>query len=104
VFTLTGKAAGLKAKRKVSAGVGVFSMVGKTVSLSIISAFQNSKNNPVMVDSIGGRVLVLGDSRIDTWGSSSRPTSPKLGSIGFNIEISKVEIYNGTAWKSIELT
>ncbi len=103
-FTLTGLDAILKAARKLPAGTGVFTLTGSNVNLTVGSAFGYEKNNQLLVDSIGGKVLQLGATRINTWGTSTRPASPKKGTIGFNIETSALDIYDGSAWKSVTLS
>lgn len=59
-----------------------------------------SYNRQLLIDSIGGKVIELGSSTINTWNTAGRPTG-KLGIIGFNIETSQLEIYNGSSWISI---
>lgn len=36
---------------------------------------------------------------IPIWGTTSRPSSPKSGEIGFNDETDDIEIYSGSSWK-----
>lgn len=103
-FTLTGLDAILKAARKLPAGTGVFTLTGSNVNLTVGSAFGYEKNNQLLVDSIGGKVLQLGSTRINTWGTSTRPASPRKGTIGYNIESSALDVYDGSAWKSIILS
>jgi len=57
-----------------------------------------------MLDSIGGKVIALGGVRMPTWGTSTRPSTPKKGEFGFNVETSKLEIYNGTGWVGVTLS
>ncbi|QDK03389.1 hypothetical protein SEA_LEVITICUS_24 [Streptomyces phage Leviticus] len=40
-------------------------------------------------------------SRIGSWSTALRPTSPRVGRLGYNINTSKWEFWNGTAWNDL---
>jgi hypothetical protein len=40
---------------------------------------------------------------ISTWSNTTRPEAQE-GIIGFNIETSKLEIYNGSSWVAVSLS
>lgn len=102
-FSFTGSAATLKAARKLPAGTATFTLTGNNVTLTLGGGvYQENKN--LLIDSIGGKVLQLGTTRIPIWNTSGRPSSPKSGTIGFNTQTSALEIWNGSAWKSVILT
>lgn len=75
---------------------------GKIVIADGISSF--SSNNQLLIDSIGGKVLQLGNSRINTWNTAGRPSSPKTGTIGLNTQTIALDVFNGSTWKSITLS
>ena len=75
---------------------------GKIVIADGISSF--SSNNQLFIDSIGGKVLQLGNSRINTWNTAGRPSSPKTGTIGLNTQTIALDVFDGSTWKSITLS
>jgi len=86
---------------------GEFIVEGMTSASSIDNIELNSedvadldKNNQLYIDSIGGKVLELGNSTINTWNTAGRPTG-KLGIIGFNTTLNQLEIYAGSSWHQI---
>lgn len=46
----------------------------------------------------GGLWTQLSKLRMPTWGTNTRPDTPKEGTYGYNIETNTLEIYDGTAW------
>lgn len=75
---------------------------GKIVIEDGVTSF--SSNNQLLIDSIGGKVLQLGNTRINTWNTAGRPASPKTGTIGLNTQTVALDIYDGAAWKSVTLS
>ena len=61
------------------------------------------KNNQFLLDSLNCKVMQLGNTRINTWNTLGRPTA-KRGMIGFNTTTNKIEVYDGSAWKSVSLS
>jgi len=59
-----------------------------------------SSNKPLLIDSIGGKVLQLGGNKMPTWNTAGRPTG-KTGEFGFNTETSKLEVYANDTWNII---
>ncbi|MFJ2814349.1 tail fiber domain-containing protein [Streptomyces sp. NPDC087294] len=43
-------------------------------------------------------------TRVGSWATRTRPTSPRTGQIGFNTTTSQWEFWNGTAWASLVAT
>lgn len=43
---------------------------------------------------------MIGKPRLSFWDTSSRPSSPRTGTYGFNSETNKIEFWNGTNWKT----
>lgn len=102
-FSLTGNNANLLVSRKLIASTGVFVLTGNNVTFSVGSSFSFLKYNRQIMD-LDGIIIMLGNSGIDSWGTASRPSSPKKGTIGLNRQLSTIEIYDGSTWKSITLT
>lgn len=75
---------------------------GKIIIADGVTSF--SSNNQLLIDSVGGKVLQLGNTRINTWNTAGRPASPKTGTIGFNTQTVALDIYDGAAWKSVVLS
>ena len=50
-----------------------------------------------------GLSMALGLPRISSWQSSSRPTTPKAGTIGFNTQTYNLEYFDGSSWMGAEL-
>jgi hypothetical protein len=59
------------------------------------------KNNQLILDSINGLCMTIGNTRISVWNNSGRPSSPRQGTIGFNTTSNKIEVYNGSGWVEI---
>ena len=75
---------------------------GKIIISDGVTSF--SKNNQLLIDSIGGKVLQLGNTRINSWNTAGRPASPKTGTIGLNTQTVALDIYDGSNWKSVTLS
>lgn len=75
---------------------------GKIIISDGVTSF--SKNNQLLLDSIGGKVLQLGNTRINSWNTAGRPASPKTGTIGLNTQTVALDIYDGSNWKSVTLS
>ena len=61
-----------------------------------ISAYQNKIRVPS-----GHQLSVDGNFKLPVWTTSTRPSSPDEGSLGFNSETQSVEIYANGAWFTI---
>lgn len=75
---------------------------GKIIIADGVTSF--SPNNQLLIDSIGGKVLQIGNSRLNTWNTAGRPTSPKDGTFGFNTQTVAIDVWDGAAWKSVTLS
>lgn len=87
----------------LASGTFVIADLSSATTIENIVIYQDtglSYNRQLLIDSIGGKVIELGNSTINTWNTAGRPTG-KLGIIGFNTETSELEIYNGSSWISI---
>jgi len=61
-----------------------------------LSAFANKIRIP-----LGHQLSFDGNLKIPVWGTSTRPSSPETGMIGYNETLKITEIYNGTAWVNV---
>ena len=103
-FAFSGKTVGLKAGRKLAVSPYAFGLNGKTVGLVHGSSITYTKHSRLLIDSVGGKVLELGDNVVNSWGTATRPATPKDKTIGFNTQTVALDIYDGAAWKSVTLT
>lgn len=99
-FTLSGISANFKCSRYIGLSTGTFTLTGNSVTLTAGSAFAYSKYNRTIID-VGGVIIMLGNSGLDSWGTATRPSFPKKGTAGYNLQLSKIEIYDGSTWKSV---
>ena len=58
-----------------------------------LSAYSNKIRIPS-----GHALEVEGNLKFPVWTSSTRPSGPETGSLGYNSETAVLELYNGTAW------
>lgn len=56
-------------------------------------------SNKVRIPS-GHQLSIEGGLKLPVWTTSTRPSSPETGIVGWNTTISAIEIYTGTAWVS----
>lgn len=104
-FAFSGKTVGLRAGRKLAVSPYAFGLNGKTVGLVHGSSITYTKHSRLLIDSVGGKVLELGDNVVNSWGTATRPATPKDKTIGFNEQTSSFEIYiDGVGWKSVVLS
>ena len=61
-----------------------------------ISAYSNKIRIPS-----GHALEVEGNLKFPVWTSSTRPSGPETGSLGYNSETAVLELYNGTAWVNV---
>lgn len=57
-------------------------------------------NNKIRIPS-GHSLDVEGNLKFPTWTTSTRPSGPETGSLGYNTETAVLELYNGTAWVEV---
>ena len=87
----------------LESGIFVIADLSNATTIENIVLYQDtglSYNRQLLIDSIGGKIIELGSSTINTWNTAGRPTG-KLGIIGLNTETTQLEIYNGSSWISI---
>jgi hypothetical protein len=101
-FVLNGNTTNLKVSRQLALSTGTFTLTGNSVTFTAGSAFAFSKYNRQILD-LGGIIIMLGNSGLDSWGTATRPTSPKKGTAGLNLQLSAIEIYDGNSWKSVSV-
>lgn len=77
--------------------------VPSTLPEALSTTPELSKNSPTYISIGSGLSTMLGLSRVATWNTLGRPKTPKRGTIGFNTELKKLEIWNGSAWFSVSL-
>lgn len=53
---------------------------------------------------VGTTIIQIGPSRISAWTTTTRPTSPKTGTFGFNTTTGALEYWNGAVWKTVAMT
>ncbi len=105
-FVLTGNAAGLRVSRKITIGTGAFVLTGNPVNLvytPVGGGPSYASNKNIHIDSVGGMVLQLGTGRVPSWNTAGRPAAPDLCTIGYNSQTDDLELWNGTAWKTVAL-
>ena len=61
-----------------------------------LSAYSNKIRIPS-----GHALEIDGSLKFPTWTSSTRPSGPETGSLGYNSETAVLELYNGTAWVNV---
>ena len=61
-----------------------------------LSAYSNKIRIPS-----GHALEVEGNLKFPVWTSSTRPSGPETGSLGYNSETAVLELYNGTAWVNV---
>ena len=61
-----------------------------------LSAYSNKIRIPS-----GHALEIDGSLKFPTWTSSTRPSGPETGSLGYNTETAVLELYNGTAWVNV---
>ena len=61
-----------------------------------LSAYSNKIRIPS-----GHSLDVEGNLKFPTWTTSTRPSGPETGSLGYNTETAVLELYNGTAWVNV---
>jgi hypothetical protein len=77
----------------------------ETISISdVLTATKNlvaavfHGNKQLILDSLGDLCTQLGLPRLPTWNTTGRPSSPKEGTFGYNIETNAFEIYANGSW------
>ncbi|MGB5049924.1 MAG: LamG domain-containing protein, partial [Caldilineaceae bacterium] len=103
VFALTGTSATLTAARKILAETGAYTFTGNAATLTSGATATYSKNTPLLIDSIGGKVLWIGLPKMSVWNTNGRPSAPTTGVVGFNSQTSAIEVWDGSSWKSVTL-
>lgn len=66
-----------------------------------IPSGHNLEANGSVTINATGNLSVNGTLKVPTWTSTSRPSSPVAGTIGFNTTLNVTEVYNGAVWQSI---
>lgn len=61
-----------------------------------LSAYSNKIRIPS-----GHALEIDGSLKFPTWTTSTRPSGPETGSLGYNTETAVLELYNGTAWVNV---
>ena len=72
----------------------------ENITLENAEVITYASNKPLLIDSIGGKVLQREGNKIPTWNTAGRPTG-KTGLFGFNTETSNLEVYANSIWNII---
>lgn len=60
-------------------------------------------NNEIVLPS-GNTLHLDGEMEIPVWTDATRPSSPQVGSLGYNSDINSIEYYTGSTWEKSSLT
>lgn len=55
-------------------------------------------SQPILMDIGKGVSIMIGLPTIASWDTLNRPKKTKAGTIGFNVQTSKLEYWNGSYW------
>lgn len=63
-----------------------------------------TRNKPLFVEIGQGLSLMIGLPTISSWKTKNRPKKPLAGTVGFNIETTSLEYWDGENWYSALLS
>lgn len=81
----------------VVANLGNIIFTNTTISTSLANASLTllpTSNNVVIIDTVSGLILPVGDT-------SQRPGSAQIGTLRFNSDTARLEVYDGAEWDSV---
>jgi hypothetical protein len=56
------------------------------------------KNTPLFVELGQGLSIMVGLLTLVSWNTTERPKNAKRGTLGFNLQTSSLEYWNGSSW------
>jgi len=57
-----------------------------------------TRSQSIFIDIGEGLSMMIGLPAISTWKTQSRPKKAKRGTLGFNLQTNRLELYDGSNW------